>query len=205
MVHYPPTTRYAASGGDDAGITNGIEFDGVFDFARIHSLLINALALGGVVPVVFVKVTENIGALIAVGQKSLAQFVGCASTVNFSMKSIFDPRFQVTRTINMGVGQHNGFNPVWSDWKMRTGYAGIRFVLSGTCRSLAAGDAFRLTQDRVNLLRVPVQPKDCSFMMSSLNQSVLTSVQPTDFSRVMFANDLVAIFALQLQPTPRLR
>jgi hypothetical protein len=61
MVQYPPATRHAASGGDDAGITNGIEFDGVFDLARIHSLLINALVLGGVVPVVFVKVTENLG------------------------------------------------------------------------------------------------------------------------------------------------
>jgi hypothetical protein len=89
--------------------------------------------------------------LIAVGQKSLAQFVGGASTVNFSMKFIFDPRCQVTRTINMGVGQHNGFNPAWSDWKTRTGCAGIRFVLPVTCRSLAAGDAFRLTQDSVNL------------------------------------------------------
>jgi hypothetical protein len=124
MVQYPPATRHAASGGDDAGITSGIEFDGVFDLARIHSLLINALALGGVVPVVFVKVTETLGG--------------------------FD-RCQVTRTINMGVGQRNGFNPAWSDWKARTGRAGIRFVLSGTCRSLAAGDAFCLTQDSVNL------------------------------------------------------
>jgi len=41
------STRHAASGDNDAGITNGIEFDEFFDLARMHCAFINALALGG--------------------------------------------------------------------------------------------------------------------------------------------------------------
>jgi len=34
-------------------------------------------------------------------------------------------------------------------------------------------------------------------MISFLNQPVFISVQPTDFSFVVFANDLAAVFSLQ--------